>query len=226
MEANSSTVRGLGGNDRLVAYDGSDTLEGGDGDDYLEGGFGNDVLDGGAGTDQFMGDRTERDVIAIGNDQIRARDGVAEQVNCGIGADTATVDAGDAVDPSCETVIRPEVLKPLVPGKPKVLGKRSIGAIASKGLKVRLACPAACTVTAELRVKKRTARKLRLGRSRVLARGTRTLPAAGDATLTLKVVSTARKRFKRLRKAKVTLRTRTTIGGRSTPARLSLKLKR
>ncbi len=99
VEANSSTVRGLGGNDRLVAYDGSDTLEGGDGDDYLEGGFGNDVLDGGAGTDQFMGDRTERDVIAIGNDQIRARDGVAEQVNCGIGADTATVDAGDAVDP-------------------------------------------------------------------------------------------------------------------------------
>ena len=46
-------------------------------------------------------------MIAIGNDQIRARDGVAEQVNCGIGADTAQVDAGDVVDPSCESVDRP-----------------------------------------------------------------------------------------------------------------------
>ena len=46
MDANSSTIKGLGGNDRLVAYDGNDTIEGGDGDDYLEGGFGNDVLNG------------------------------------------------------------------------------------------------------------------------------------------------------------------------------------
>ena len=59
VEANGGTIKGLGGNDRLVAYDGHDTLEGGDGDDYLEGGFGNDVLDGGPGVDQFMGDRTE-----------------------------------------------------------------------------------------------------------------------------------------------------------------------
>lgn len=107
VEANSSTIRGLGGNDRLVAYDGSDTIEGGDGDDYLEGGFGNDVLDGGAGVDQFMGDRIESDVIAIGNDQIRARDGASEQVNCGIGADTAQVDTSDVVDSSCESVDRP-----------------------------------------------------------------------------------------------------------------------
>jgi hypothetical protein len=232
VEADASTIRGLGGNDRLVGYDGADTIDGGDGDDYLEGGFGNDVLDGGAGVDQFQGDRTERDVIAVGNDEIRARDGNAEQVNCGIGSDTAQVDPGDVVDASCESV-DPGPPVPCCgpgptdgPGKPKILGKLSIRAIASKGLAIRLSCPAACTVTAELRVDKRTARKLRLGRSRVLARGKRTLRAAGDARVTLKVVRQARKRFKRLRKAKVTLTTKTKMGGSSTSASLSLKLKR
>jgi Ca2+-binding RTX toxin-like protein len=107
VEAHRSTISGLGGNDRLVAYDGHDTIDGGDGNDYLEGGFGNDVLDGGPGVDQFSGDRTETDVIAIGNDQVRARDGNSEQVNCGIGADTAQVDTSDVVDPSCESVDRP-----------------------------------------------------------------------------------------------------------------------
>ena len=42
--ADNSTIRGLGGNDRLVAYDGHDNIDGGEGDDYLEGGFGNDTL--------------------------------------------------------------------------------------------------------------------------------------------------------------------------------------
>jgi hypothetical protein len=233
VEANSSTIRGMGGNDRLVAYDGSDTIEGGDGDDYLEGGFGNDVLDGGGGVDQFMGDSTERHVIAIGNDQIRARDGVSEQVNCGIGADTAQVDASDVVDPSCESVDRlapPPVPccgpGPTGPGKPKILGKLSIKSIAAKGLAIQISCPAACTVTAELRVDKRTARKLRLGRSRILARGKRTLRAAGDAKVTLKVVRKARKRFKRLRSAKVTLKTKTTMAGTSTPTSRALTLRR
>jgi hypothetical protein len=105
VEANSSTIRGLGGNDNLIAYDGNDTIEGGDGDDYLEGGFGNDVLTGGAGKDVFQGDRTETSgVFAVGNDQIFARDGVSEQVSCGLGSDSAQVDGSDVVDSSCESV--------------------------------------------------------------------------------------------------------------------------
>ena len=222
VEGYGSTIRGMGGNDRLIAYDGSDTIEGGAGDDFLEGGFGNDVLDGGSGVDQFRGDRTEQYGFAAGSDQIRARDGNAEQVECGIGADTAQVDASDVVDPNCEAVDRP--VGP--PGKPKILSKLSIKAILAKGFAIRLSCPAACSVEAELRVDKRTARTLRLGRSRVLARGKKTLRAAGDARVTLKVVKKARKRFKRLRKAKVTLRTTTTIAGTSTPTSRSLKLKR
>ena len=230
VDADSSTIRGLGGDDKLVAYDGNDTIEGGDGNDFLEGGFGNDVLDGGAGVDQFRGDRTESNVIAVGADQIRARDGNAEQIDCGIGPDTAQVDASDVVA-GCESVDRPvipEVVIPVVvkPGKPKVLGKLSIRAIRSKGLAIRVACPAACTVVAELRVDKATARKLRLGRSRVLARGKKTLRAAGNARVTMKVVKKARTRFRRLRKARVTLVTRTTIAGTTTRATRVLKLKR
>ena len=106
VEANRSTVNGLGGNDRLVAYDGHDTLDGGPGDDFLQGGFGNDVLTGGPGTDQFEGDRTESNVFAAGSDQIFARDGVVEQISCGIGSDRAEVDTRDVVDASCEDVDR------------------------------------------------------------------------------------------------------------------------
>jgi Ca2+-binding RTX toxin-like protein len=229
VDANSSLIRGLGGNDKLVAYDGNDVIEGGDGDDLLEGGFGNDVLDGGAGVDQFNGDRTETNVIAIGNDQIRARDGNAEQVSCGIGSDTAQVDASDVVDASCETVDRSGGVTPPPagkPGKPKLLTKLSVRAIAKKGLVLRIACPAACAVAAELRVDKKTAKKLGLGKSRVLARGKKTLTAAGNAKVTLKVVRKARKRFKKLRKAKVTLKTATKVGGVTTRTSRTLKLTR
>jgi hypothetical protein len=227
VDADTSLVRGLGGNDKLVAYDGNDTIEGGDGDDFLEGGFGNDVLDGGAGVDQFNGDRTEANVIAIGSDQIRARDGNAEQIDCGIGPDTAVVDASDTVA-NCETVDRGSVvvLPPGKPGKPKLLTKLSIKAILKKGLVLRIACPAACAVTAELRVDKKTAKKLKLGKSRVLARGKKTLTAAGNAKVTLKVVRKARKRFKKLRKARVTLKTATKVGGVTTRTSRVLKLKR
>lgn len=235
VAGNSSTIEGRGGNDRLVAQDGNDTIFGGDGDDYLEGGFGNDVLDGGPGVDQFVGDRTERDVIATGNDRILARDGNAEQVTCGIGSDSAVVDDNDVVDATCESVDRLPLPGPgpgpgpgpaIPPGPPAVLGKLSIKAIAAKGLRIRVRCPAACTVTAELRVDKKTARKLKLGKSRVLAKGKRTLSAAGDAKVTLKVVKKARKRFKKLRKVKVTLRTRTSMATGTTPASKTLRLKR
>jgi len=107
-----------------------------------------------------------------------------------------------------------------------VLGKLSIRSISSKGLAIQITCPAACTVSGELRVDKKTARRLGLGRSRVLARGKRKLNAAGDAKVTLKVVSKARKRFKRMRSAKVTLRTTTSVAGKATTASSLLKLKR
>ena len=107
VEANGSSIKGLGGNDRLVAWDGNDGIEGGAGDDFLQGGFGNDTLDGGPGTDQFLGDRTESNVFAVGNDTIHAVDGNAEQIDCGIGGgDIANADASDVVSSTCEQVNR------------------------------------------------------------------------------------------------------------------------
>jgi hypothetical protein len=87
----------------------------------------------------------------------------------------------------------------LFAGAPRVAGKRSIRRIASKGLVITADCPAACTLSATLRVDKKTARKLRLGKSRVLARGKTTRRSAGTARLTLKVVKNARERFRRAR---------------------------
>jgi hypothetical protein len=107
----------------------------------------------------------------------------------------------------CESVDRPVVGPQVVDvvsgglfaGAPRVAGKRSIRRIASKGLVITADCPAACTLSATLRVDKKTARKLRLGKSRVLARGKTTRRSAGTARLTLKVVKKARERFRRAR---------------------------
>ncbi len=94
----------------MLGGDGSDTLNGGDGNDTVTGGFGEDRIDGGPGTDTLQGDTLERNVVAIGNDVIEARDGTADSVDCGIGADVAHVDAVDvlAADPGglCESVDR------------------------------------------------------------------------------------------------------------------------
>ena len=67
------------------------TVDGGDGDDQITGGTGDDTLLGGAGADT-----------------IDARDGIAESVDCGAGADLVQADEGDAVL-NCETVDRPAV---------------------------------------------------------------------------------------------------------------------
>src|SRR4051812_19626892 len=53
-----------------------------------------------------IGDATARNTVGYGNDLIRARDGLADSVDCGVGADTAVVDAADVVAASCESVDR------------------------------------------------------------------------------------------------------------------------
>ncbi len=75
---------------------GHDTLTGTDAINILSTSSGNDSLSGGAGNDILRS--------AAGDDTIDARDGYADRVDCGPGADTALVDTLDQVSPSCETV--------------------------------------------------------------------------------------------------------------------------
>ena len=83
------TLLGGPGADRLGGGEGPDNVGGGDGNDTLAGGAGADVLDGG-----------------LGDDRIDARDGVADQVACGPGADAVVADVPDSVAADCESVDR------------------------------------------------------------------------------------------------------------------------
>lgn len=87
------TIVGTNGPDRLVGsgrrdvicgLGGSDVLVGRGGDDILVGGPGNDYLVPGAGRDRALGD--------AGNDFVGARDGRADRIFGGPGADRARVD--------------------------------------------------------------------------------------------------------------------------------------
>ena len=104
-----STLIGRGGDDELVGHDFDDTVDGGAGNDHVEGGLGNDTVTGGPGRDTIYGDATASRCtyysckIPFGNDVINARDGEADNVDCGIGQDKAIVDAIDVVT-NCETV--------------------------------------------------------------------------------------------------------------------------
>ena len=104
-----SSLTGLGGDDILVAYDFDDVVDGGAGNDTVEGGRGNDTVTGGPGRDTIYGDATSSHCswysckIPFGNDIIQARDGEADNIDCGIGTDTAVVDTVDVVA-NCETV--------------------------------------------------------------------------------------------------------------------------
>ncbi|HWI74115.1 MAG TPA: MopE-related protein [Baekduia sp.] len=81
--------------ERVDGGTGSDTLIGSAGGDQLYGNAGNDGIDGGRGADLLVG--------GADDDAITARDGVADLISCGDGADGAITDQLDAAD-SCESV--------------------------------------------------------------------------------------------------------------------------
>ena len=232
----SSNVSGAGGNDTITTLNGSDGVDGGAGDDRIVGGLDNDTITGGPGRDAIFSDSTGSFcgiyscTVPFGNDTINARDGEVDSIDCGIGADRAVIDAFDT-HANCETV---EVARgpdkfvgPDGTVKLGLLTKRSIRRIATRGLRIRVSCPAACRIVADLRTNRALARKLRLPRSRRLAGSRKTLRDKGSTTLTLKIARNAKRRFRRLRKATVTLRVRTTGADKQTATLTrTLKLKR
>ena len=99
-------LRGTNGFDRLAGKQGADRLLGRGGADVLIGGKGRDLLVGGPGRDSFNM-RAGVEVRAAGWDQIRARDGRPDEINCGGGYDIAILDAEEDGVYGCEEVREP-----------------------------------------------------------------------------------------------------------------------
>ena len=120
-----ASVLGGPGADKLTAGPLGDEVAGDEGDDALDGGAGDDLLDGGPGADSIVG--------GPGADTLLARDGIADSISCGDGADQVDADTLDQVDPSCEAVTRTFTPSPSgsagdEPGPPKV----EVGAVTTQ----------------------------------------------------------------------------------------------
>ena len=215
-----SSLAGLGGNDILVGYDFDDTVDGGAGDDTVEGGRGNDTVTGGPGRDTIYGDATSSHCswysckIPFGNDVIQARDGEQDNIDCGIGTDTAVVDTVDVVA-NCETVdgAGPGPGPGPAAGLSFTVKRTKLRALASQGLKVAVPCPSACTVSGALVL---GGKKVGGGRAQ----------GSGTVSLKLKLDRKAKRRVKRLRKATLTVRVTVTSGGAAQQGTQTLKLRR
>jgi Ca2+-binding RTX toxin-like protein len=225
----SSTLVGRGGDDELVGNDYDDSVDGGAGSDHVEGGLGNDTVTGGPGRDTIYGDATASRCtyysckIPYGNDVINARDGEADNVDCGIGEDKATVDAVDTVT-NCETVEGAGSNGSSGGGKVKMtFGSVKLAALAGKGLKVKVACTAACTATGTATADKATARKV--GAKKIGA-GKGKASKAGTATVTIKAPKKVARKLKRLKSAKATIKVVVKQGGKATALSRTLTLKR
>lgn len=99
----SSKLYGRGGDDKLSAFNLADIVDGGAGNDTIEGGFGDDTITGGPGRDMINADVSGTSChwiqcqMPYGNDTVDARDGEADSVTCGIGADVVYADPQDTV---------------------------------------------------------------------------------------------------------------------------------
>ncbi len=111
------TILGGPGADRLTGGAAADELSGGDGNDGLGGGDGDDTIDGELGIDDLDG--------GSGADRLLTRDGLADVVRCGDGADVVDADALDEVAADCEAVSRTATEAPVgsggdEPGRPSL----------------------------------------------------------------------------------------------------------
>ncbi len=205
-----NAISGGGGDDRLLGGAGSDTLDGGDGNDVLVGGAWDDRLIGGPGVDSFDGDG---DTLYPGNDRIEARDGVAESINCGIGADTAIIDANDTVPSDggsiCEVVDWATAAPPSGGGVPTTPGSVAVRSTKLSYHDGRVALVLRCaagTVRCSGTVRVRTASKVKLGsrRSIVSLLSVRYSIAAGrSATVRAKPTSKGRSLLRRTKAVRV-----------------------
>ncbi|MDO9352547.1 MAG: calcium-binding protein [Solirubrobacteraceae bacterium] len=227
----ANAISGGGGDDILFGGGGNDTLDGGLGNDTLVGGAFNDTLVGGEGIDVLDGDG---DTLYPGNDRIEARDGNAESINCGIGADTAIIDAVDTVpaDPGslCEVVDR--AAAPPAPGPVGPIGAPApsiqVSSLRPKSgrLSIKVRCPAGERCRGELTVA--TTGKVKLAGKRrtvTIARGSYSVAAGRTATVRVRLSSAARSLLRSRSSAKVEIRLRPR-GQKATAASKRITLRR
>ena len=182
-DGSAQDLYGHGGNDTIDGGDGSDVVNGGTGedvvrggagDDAVEGSAGGDLLDGGPGRDLLVGDNEcTVEPCTGGSDVIQARDGEADTVDCGVGADIATVDTLDVValdsQQGCESVDRadPPVAAAGPPGLPTmdIRSARRLRSLLGRGILVRVTCPGACRIRGRLILRKTVVAQIRRSRS-------------------------------------------------------------
>ncbi|HEU4842191.1 MAG TPA: calcium-binding protein [Ilumatobacteraceae bacterium] len=204
---------GLGGDDVLNGGTGGDELYGGAGRDRLEGSAGEDYLEGGSGDDLYEGDNVcTADPCTGGSDFIQARDGEADTVHCGVGADTALVDDIDVVaqdtQHGCERIERTTAAAaPPAAGQGGVLGEtalpvptlrvvgaRKLGTLRRGKFRIEVTCAGSCRVKA----------RLIAGRT-VVASKSRTRLGAGVVRLSPKTSKKGRKTLGRRSRVRMTL---------------------
>jgi Ca2+-binding RTX toxin-like protein len=158
----TTTVAGRGGDDTIYTSYGKDDIDGGAGSDTIRGYDGDDHIVGGPGADTLIGDTLGQTCNVLtcsvysGNDVIDARDGERDSLDCGLGSDTALVDAAD-VHTNCEDVRVGEAPRnddggkgatddpggPVQDGARAAVGRRALRAALSRGLPVRVTGAAA-----------------------------------------------------------------------------------
>ena len=102
-------LEGGGGDDLITGSEGDDTIDGGPGNDELRGQVDSDSITGGPGRDKVRSD----DACTIftcgyGADQVFVRDGEIDDVDCGVGPDSAVADRHDLII-GCDTVDLPPI---------------------------------------------------------------------------------------------------------------------
>ena len=223
-EATPSNLSGGGGNDKLSAFDYDDTVDGGVGNDTLTGGYGNDTITGGPGKDTIYADVSSTTCNYIqcrlpqGNDTIHARDGEADQIDCGVGNDTAYVDAVDTASTSCETVVKGDGPGGDGPGATLTgkARKTSLRKALSKGLILELTAPGPGKLSVVGKAGKRK-----------VAKGKATARGAGKVAVKVRFTKQGRKALRRARKAKLTFAvTLTPAQGQAVTGRVTATLKR
>jgi Ca2+-binding RTX toxin-like protein len=230
-DSGDDEIHGAGGNDDLYGGGGDDRVFGDAGNDKVQGANGSDSVDGGPGTDQIYGDIASCSVFcSFDADSLFARDGEADAVDCGAGADRAEVDQLDVVA-FCASVDRQSVAGGGAggDGSPAMASfagsKRSVKVSRTGRFSYSLRAGARLAGKAVFRSvnKVRTSRRARV----TLATKAFTAPSNGKVTLKIKLSRRALATLRRNRtiKTKVTVTLRN-AAGLSSVASTTVTLKR